>query len=368
MSNLGGNSPSEDVDKSNNLQGDDGADGTNGTNGTNGIDGNDGVVQTVVGGTNVTVDATDPANPIVNASASGATPTTTKGDMIARSATADDRLPVGVNGQALLADSTELLGVKWGAAGSSTIVATNERFSPPLIADFPTWHNQQGATVVDDVYRGLLLTDMVTDLNIDTIISRVKPMPSGSWTATARITGAFRQQSFSAFGIIMRDSATDRSIVHRVVVSGVSKRISVTQYALDTSSGDVNAGSQAYNTDAMTWFRIEDDTVNFTWYVSHDGVNFFQIAQAARTAWMANPDQIGFFISPESEEPLYLACDYWDDKDNPASPAVVFNGFVESTPASATAPGTRGQMTWDNTHIYMCVATNTWKRVAIATF
>ena len=45
-----------------------GADGADGTNGTNGIDGDDGVVQTVVGGTNITVDATDPANPIVNSS------------------------------------------------------------------------------------------------------------------------------------------------------------------------------------------------------------------------------------------------------------------------------------------------------------
>ena len=37
-----------------------------GENGTNGIDGVDGVVQSIVGGTNVTIDNTDVANPIIN--------------------------------------------------------------------------------------------------------------------------------------------------------------------------------------------------------------------------------------------------------------------------------------------------------------
>ena len=38
------------------------------------------------------------------------------------------------------------------------------------------------------------------------------------------------------------------------------------------------------------------------------------------------------------------------------------------TPASATATGEVGQVEWDSSYIYMCVATNTWKRVAVATW
>lgn len=37
-------------------------------------------------------------------------------------------------------------------------------------------------------------------------------------------------------------------------------------------------------------------------------------------------------------------------------------------PASATAPGAPGQWTWDEDYIYLCVAQDTWKRVAITTW
>lgn len=51
--------------------------------------------------------------------AGSTSPTTTKGDLIARSASADDRLAVGTNGQVLTADSAETLGVKWADAAAS---------------------------------------------------------------------------------------------------------------------------------------------------------------------------------------------------------------------------------------------------------
>jgi hypothetical protein len=38
------------------------------------------------------------------------------------------------------------------------------------------------------------------------------------------------------------------------------------------------------------------------------------------------------------------------------------------TPLSAAAAGAAGQICWDSSYIYICVATNTWKRVAISTW
>ena len=36
------------------------------------------------------------------------------------------------------------------------------------------------------------------------------------------------------------------------------------------------------------------------------------------------------------------------------------------TPASASAAGVAGQIAWDASYVYVCTATNTWKRAAIA--
>lgn len=41
---------------------------------------------------------------------------------------------------------------------------------------------------------------------------------------------------------------------------------------------------------------------------------------------------------------------------------------VTRTPATAAATGTAGDICWDASYIYVCVAANTWKRVAIATW
>lgn len=39
-----------------------------------------------------------------------------------------------------------------------------------------------------------------------------------------------------------------------------------------------------------------------------------------------------------------------------------------STPASATAAGDAGTITWDADYLYVCVATDTWKRAALSTW
>lgn len=39
-----------------------------------------------------------------------------------------------------------------------------------------------------------------------------------------------------------------------------------------------------------------------------------------------------------------------------------------SAPASATSPGTPGQIAYDANYIYLCVETDTWKRASLATW
>lgn len=39
-----------------------------------------------------------------------------------------------------------------------------------------------------------------------------------------------------------------------------------------------------------------------------------------------------------------------------------------NTPATAAATGSTGQIAWDSNYVYVCVATNTWKRAALSTW
>lgn len=42
--------------------------------------------------------------------------------------------------------------------------------------------------------------------------------------------------------------------------------------------------------------------------------------------------------------------------------------FPAAAPSTASSTGTAGQITFDATHIYVCVATNTWVRATLATW
>jgi len=44
------------------------------------------------------------------------------------------------------------------------------------------------------------------------------------------------------------------------------------------------------------------------------------------------------------------------------------NIVLSNTPASSSSAGVAGQIEWDQNYLYVCVATNTWKRVAISTW
>ncbi len=64
---------------------------------------------------------------------------------------------------------------------------------------------------------------------------------------------------------------------------------------------------------------------------------------------------------------------YFETGDTPTSAqfAELIDSFTDApvaAPAAANSTGTAGQWAWDASYIYLCTATNTWKRAAIATW
>ena len=57
-----------------------------------------------------------------------------------------------------------------------------------------------------------------------------------------------------------------------------------------------------------------------------------------------------------------------DDADAPAARTTLAALGWSSVPATASSAGTAGDVAYDADYLYVCVALNTWKRVAIATW
>lgn len=128
-----------------------------------------------------------------------ADPTTTKGDLIVRGASATTRLAVGVNGQVLTVDSTQTLGVKWstpssggGGGGGQTV---------PLIVN-GTVVAQSTTEFFSDEAANAAADAIAAKLNGGTLKIYTDPRPTNVNTAITTQTllaqPAFANPAFSA--------------------------------------------------------------------------------------------------------------------------------------------------------------------------
>lgn len=74
-------------------------------------------------------------------------------------------------------------------------------------------------------------------------------------------------------------------------------------------------------------------------------------------------------VTPDAETTIVVKTFTADmDAENVEVEASIAAVFVEKTPASADATGSKGEFTYDGDYLYVCSATDTWLRVAIATW
>lgn len=172
--------------------------------------GGGGSVDSVVAGTNITVDATDPANPVVAAPSVIANALAdAKGDIIA--ATAADtwaRVAVGSNGQALIAASGATPGVNWAyppgyeitykeRTTSLSVTATSEGTAQDFITcDAVTF---DGGAVILSFYSPSLQAGTAAELDIllqegSTVLGYLGNVGGGSGT---RNIGSFFSYRFT---------------------------------------------------------------------------------------------------------------------------------------------------------------------------
>ena len=98
-----------------------------------------------------------------------------------------------------------------------------------------------------------------------------------------------------------------------------------------------------------------------------------RITGTSDTASISYNDTNGLSITPPDTKPVLIGSTSPTNTNKLIVEGnVQSEGFVLSSlntaPASASATGTAGDIRFTTDHIYLCVAANTWKRVAIATF
>ena len=138
------------------------------------------------------------------------------------------------------------------------------------------------------------------------------------------------------------------------------------QLALDTLDDHNHDGRYYTETeaDALLLLKAPLASPTFTGTVSGITKAMIGLPLADNTSDVSKP------VSTATQTALNL-------KSNIASPS--FTGNVSTsgdsvridtakTPASATATGTTGQIAWDADYVYVCTATDTWKRSAITTW
>ena len=161
-------------------------------------------------------------------------------------------------------------------------------FTAPISGDF-AWVNQGGAAV-DTTQGGVALT--APPSGPMSIRVRTKAAPATPYTITTLIIPTYERQNYAFYHLGLRDSATGRLHHMRVGFNGADNVV-----AIITSSGtgaDVaqQLATAAWSPSGETWMRVTDDGSDFFWYLSWDGVHWWQIYTIARTNYCANPDQI----------------------------------------------------------------------------
>jgi hypothetical protein len=119
-------------------------------------------------------------------------------------------------------------------------------------------------------------------------------MPTGVWEATMKCMWV----SGAGVGFYVRDSSTTKIQVMRLFWYSSAWNWDIDNWSNPTTEYGRIAGWAAIPTLNVMYFRLHDDTTNFTYSISYNGASWITLATVSRTSYLANPDRIGILFSP----------------------------------------------------------------------
>lgn len=348
----------------------------------------------------------------------GSTPTTTEGDIIIRGSTVDERLPIGTATQVLAVNAggtrpeyvtlaapgetntasnvgvggisvfkqkaaldLEFNSVRGSEGIKTALDATNneiditpdvnslvEDTSPDIAADFAmvfdastglhkkvllnNWPNTGGSSVISETILGAASQTISASLaNITEFDFEIHLGPTASnaycglYINSDKTVANYHRQymlEFNGLSTAGNDSTTalaSRRCVNESVIHGKVRLVNSTYYVwVETQNKDATG-----NTVMMTAISTNNQAITDFTNFEIDSESGTQLFPTGSKLVIRDPNAVG--------------------ATGPAGPSI-----SSSAPATATSTGVTGTMAWDANFIYMCIATDTWKRTAISTW
>lgn len=196
-----------------------------------------------------------------------------------------------------------------GSSGFSLFGLSLPASAPPSQSTL-TWVNQGSATASDS-YGGIFMSAPGSSSVNLRCLAKSTPATPYSFTIAALLDmyGA----NYGSIGIVLRDSATGKLITFTAGgYSGGFTNGGVSYYSSPTlwNSNASTVGGVPY---PWTFLRVTDNGTTFTFALSSNGQDFTNVVySASRTAWLANPNQIGIFVDSENSKPITGLFLYWN--------------------------------------------------------
>ena len=259
----------------------------------------DDVVLTLVAGTGIDVDLTDPQNPVVTMEDTAVTPGT-YGD--------STNIPqITVDQQGRVTAATQVAAAGGGGGGMSPFY---ESLVKPAAASF-TVSTSTGSpatpTLTNLASRGIILKMPTTTGGVLYSIGGfiATAVGTGNFTFTGLIRFASANFSNWAFGIALRDGTG--KIQHWGLRNNQFANFTYTNITTLSGAGTQSGGGELIP--LPVWFRIVKSGGNFSFQHSLDGENFFVIFSQSATTFLANAiTDYGLILSTNTAPAMGLIC------------------------------------------------------------
>jgi hypothetical protein len=187
-------------------------------------------------------------------------------------------------------------------------------FSPPAASYFTLQSSDATQlTLTDDADVGLLIDPGALSSNCVRMARKSLTTKASAWDLKAKIKGVTTTDSYSDYGIMVRDSIGGK--YYRLAVAS-NAPLGVSHFSgYNTFVGtDYGTGTLQLTGIPLQWFRIAFDGTNLVFYTSAEGKLWTSLCSVTYASYLGvQPDQVMLYASylRTTGQKLVMSCPYW---------------------------------------------------------